>query len=133
MIKILRKLNNRLSKIGRIMDYCEYIYHGTNIDAAISIQNDGYIKPFTNDSNDKPVVSFTNDFDNAIHYANLKGRKMVILRTSTINKYFNLSSELKYQYGDEFISYNPIPINEIEILINSEKWIPLKDWKFNKH
>ncbi|MFW6243422.1 MAG: hypothetical protein ACOC2W_04615 [bacterium] len=129
MIKLLKKIKYSFKNV----DYGHYIYHGTNIDAAISIQNDKYIKPFTNDDNDKPVVSFTNDFDNAIHYANLKGKKMVILRTSINDKNFYLSPSNKYDHGNEFISYNKIPIDNVEVLINSERWIPLKEWKLNEH
>lgn len=129
MIKLLKKIKNNFN----ILDYSYYLYHGTNIDAAVSIQCDGYIKPFTNDNNDKPVISFTNDFDNAIHYANLKGKKMVILRTSINNKNFKLSGNDKYDHGNEFVSYNPISIDDVQILVNSETWIPLKEWSFNKH
>lgn len=102
-----------------------YIYHGTGKGQAIRIQSDGYIKPSSN-GEEKPAVSFTADINYAKYFAKIKSNQPVILRTK-LSKSFKLSDRIRNNRGDEYVSFAPTKISDLEILHNNN-WYPLEQW-----
>ena len=105
----------------------DFIFHGTSKGAALNIQRDGYMKP-NNTGEEKPSISFTNDLRYAEYYAKSKGGndKMVILRTK-LNSNFKLSPKIRNNKGDEYITFEKISSNELEIK-TTNGWKPLNGW-----
>ena len=106
----------------------EFIYHGTSKGAALRIQKSGIMSP--SDTGEKELsISFTNDIVYAEYYAKAKGGidKMVILRTKLSDK-FHLSPRINNNKGDEYITFEPIPTSELEILTHSGEWVSINKW-----
>jgi len=105
----------------------KYLYHGTSKGAALNIQKIGYIKP-NRTGEEHPSISFTEKLDYAKHYANAKGgtNKAIILRTPLTNK-FKLSDRIQNNNGDEYISFDSIPTNQLEVMTKLG-WMPLNKW-----
>ena len=105
----------------------EYIYHGTGKGQALNIQRDGFMKP-NNTGEDYPSISFTNKLDYAIYYAKSKAGtdKMIILRTPLTDN-FKLSQRIRNNKGYEYITFNKIPVSDLEVLTKND-WQPLSDW-----
>lgn len=105
-----------------------FIYHGTSKGAALRIQKDGMLIPY-NTGEQELSVSFTNDIYYAEYYAKAKGGsdKMVILRTKLTDMY-HLSPRIKNNNGDEYITFNPVPSSELEILTHKNEWFLLNKW-----
>lgn len=123
MKQLIRKLLSEITNNNEQI----YIYHGTSKGAANNIKKDGYIK--TNNVGEiKPSTSFTNDIDYAKYYAMSKGGKdrMVILRTILTDD-FELSNRIKNNKGDEYITFENVPVNKLEIK-TKYGWIPLIKW-----
>jgi GNAT superfamily N-acetyltransferase len=109
------------------MSNSNYIYHGTSVGATLHIQRDGYIKP-NNVGEKYPSISFTSKLDYAKYYAKAKGgnTNSIILRTKLTDK-FKLSNRIRNNKGFEYITYDKIPIDQVEIL-HDDNWYKLKDW-----
>jgi hypothetical protein len=103
----------------------KYIYHGTHVGAAVSIQREGEMKLFR-----EPYISFTSDFKVARYYSILKGSnyRCVILRT-VLTDDFILSPKYMKNKGHEWITDKNIKVDVLEIE-TKEGWIPLKRWDF---
>lgn len=150
-LSLLKYINNFFSLITNSFTgyYSEYIYHGTSVNAIHGMINDGYMKPFVSDNveTDTPCIWFTDDFDDAIYYANVKRfqldvkaslnnfEKLAIIRVSSKHQSFtSYTNTEEDSYGNVYLAYNnyvcydEININDIEILIDDGKWIPLKEW-----
>ncbi len=114
----IKYLNEKITSDG-------YIYHGTGKGQALSIQRDGYMKP-NNTGEDKASISFTNDLDYAKYYAKSKGgsSKMVILRTKLDNS-FKLSPRIAKNKGDEYVTFDKLSADKIEIMSNDGRYHPL--------
>lgn len=106
----------------------EYIYHGTSRGAALNIQRDGYIKP-KNTGEVNPSISFTNDKDYGKYYANAKGGKhnSVLLRT-ILDAKFILSPRIKNNKGDEYITFDNLSSDLVEIYSPTDGWKPINSW-----
>lgn len=106
----------------------EFIYHGTNKGAALNIQKDGYMKPH-NTGEELASISFTSDINYAEYYAKYKGGKdkMVILRTKLSDK-FKPSPKYDNNDGYEYITFNKIYTDELEIRTPNKTWISLDKW-----
>jgi hypothetical protein len=104
-----------------------YIYHGTGRGQSLHIQNDGYMKT-NNTGDEKPSISFTNDINYAKYYAKYKGgeSKMVILRTK-LNDKFKISDKVKNGKVKEYVTFDNLLSNELEILMPSG-WHNLNNW-----
>lgn len=103
-----------------------YIYHGTGKGQAQNIQRTGYMKP-NNTGEISPSVSFTNDLRYAEYYAKAKGgNRMCILRTK-LNDKFILSPRIAKNKGDEYVTFEPVPVSELEVM-TPIGWKPLSDW-----
>jgi hypothetical protein len=103
----------------------EYIYHGTHIGAAVSIQREAKMRLFN-----EPYISFSSDYKVAKYYSIMKGGtyRNVILRTIKTDD-FKLSPKYNKNNGFEWITTKNIPIEELEIETKIG-WIPLKKWDF---
>ena len=116
---------NVMNEINTIND--NYIYHGTGKGQALNIQRDGFMKP-NNTGEEHPSISFTNKLDYAIYYAKSKGGtdKMCVLRTPLSDK-FKLSQRIRDNKGYEYITFNKVPVSELEVLTKNN-WQPLLSW-----
>jgi len=105
-----------------------YIYHGTSKGAALGIQRDGYMTP-KNTGEIKPSVSFTKSFDYAKYYASAKGGsdKLVVLRTK-LDDGFSMSERISDNKGYEYVTFEPVSISRLEILVPDGSWQPLESW-----
>jgi hypothetical protein len=105
-----------------------YIYHGTGKGQALNIQRDGFMNPH-NTGEEQPSISFTNDLDYAKYYAKAKSGvdKMIVLRTK-LNNAFKLSPRIKNNKGDEYVTFNSISSDDLEILTSGNGWQPLNKW-----
>lgn len=105
----------------------KYIYHGTSKGAALNIQKDGFMKP-NSTGEEHPSISFTEKLDYAKHYAKAKGGtdKSMILRTPLTNK-FKLSDRISNNKGYEYISFDLISTNQLEVMTKLG-WMPLNKW-----
>ena len=117
-----------ISKIVESIFDNEFIYHGTSKGAAMSIQRDGYMKS-GNTGEQKPSISFTKNFNYAKHFAQSKGGKdkMIILRTPLSDK-FILSPRISNNVDYEYVTFNPIWTNDLEVLSKDGNWKPLETW-----
>lgn len=105
-----------------------YIYHGTGKGQAKNIQNDGFMKP-NNTGEGKPSISFTDDIDYAKYYAISKSSRdnMVILRIEKDDR-FKLSPRIKNNSGTEYITFDEVKSNELEVLSKDGNWYKLDEW-----
>ena len=103
----------------------EYIYHGTTMGAAISIQREGKMKLFL-----EPYISFSSHYRVSRYYSMVKGGsdRNVILRTILTNE-FSLSPKFKHNNGHEWITDKEIPIDKLEVE-TIQGWVPLSKWDF---
>ena len=115
-------------RIYRIADSGEYIYHGTSKGAVLGIKRNGYMVP-KNTGEVQPSISFTKNFDYARYYASAKGGsdKAVILRTQLDNS-FSISERISDNKGYEYITFEPLSISKLEILLADGSWQPLENW-----
>lgn len=106
----------------------QYIYHGTHKGAALNIQRFGFMKP-SNTGEEKPSISFTNDIEYARYYARSKGGedKMIILRTPLTDD-FIISPKIRDNKGDEYVTFDGVPTEKLEVQTKSGDWKPLCDW-----
>ena len=113
-------------QLNNIVDN-HFIYHGTGKGQALNIQKTGYMKP-NNVGEEKPSISFTDKLDYAKYYANAKGGpdKMTILRTR-LNNSFILSDRIRKNFGHEYITFNPISSEDLQIL-TPDGWKYLNHW-----
>lgn len=129
------KNNDIRRSINKIKNINSFIYHGTGKGQALNIQRDGFMKP-NKTGEEFPSISFTNDIDYANYYAKSKGGadKMVILRTKLTNK-FTLSTRIANNKGDEYITFEPVSSNDLEILTPNNTWVSLNNWDviFNEY
>jgi len=111
-----------------LLNDSEYIYHGTGKGQALNIQKDGYMKP-NKTGEEYPSISFTNSLDYAKYYAKSKGGldKMVILRTR-LNENFKISSRIRNNKGDEYVTFDPILSKDLQILTPNNNWENLINW-----
>lgn len=106
--------------------FSKYLYHGTGIGQVLRIQESGFLMPNAT-GEQSPSISFSAHFDFVKKYAAIKhGHKAVILRTLHDNS-FQLSSRIANNDGYEYITFEPIPVDELEILYNNN-WEALKHW-----
>lgn len=123
----------RMKKLLKeITDDSNYIYHGTSVGAALSIQREGFLK--TNSvGEDKKSISFSGDVNWAMYYAKAKGgsSKQVLLRTKNSDK-FELSKRILKNKNAEFITFENIPIKELDVKTKNG-WIGMEDWDFFEH
>lgn len=118
---------DKIKTFNRYVNDDNYIYHGTGKGQALNIQRDGFMK-LNNTGEEQPSISFTNDLDYAKYYAKSKGGadKMVILRTE-LNDNFKLSPRIRNNKGGEYITFNEIPVSNLEIMTSSG-WQKLNKW-----
>lgn len=105
-----------------------YIYHGTGKGQALNIQRDGFMKP-NKTGEEQPSISFTNDLNYAKYYASAKGgaSNKVLLRTK-LDDTFKLSTKIRNNKGDEYITFNNVPSSDLEILTGNNGWQLLNNW-----
>lgn len=111
---ILEELNNLTQK---------YIYHGTGKGQLIRIMRDGYLKP-NNVGEKMPSISFSGKIDYAKYYANMKGGSNPVLLRTKLDNRFKISDRIKDNKDFEYITFDKIPVSDIEILSNG-KWVKL--------
>jgi len=103
------------------------IYHGTGKGQALRIQKNGYMKP-ANTGEEKMSVSFTDDINYARYYAEVKGGlDMAILKTKLSDK-FKLSARIRNNQGVEYITFDHVSADDLDILADDGKWHPLTKW-----
>jgi len=108
----------------RLKNNDKYIYHGTNIGAAISMQHSGKMHSISASKK----ISFTSDYKVARYYSIMKGHRPVILRIIRTED-FKLEDKFEKNNGFEWVTLREIPVNEIEVE-TKDGWIPLKSWDF---
>jgi hypothetical protein len=104
-----------------------YVYHGTGAGQALRIQKDGFIKP-NRTGEEKPSISFTNDFDYAMYYAKSKGGANGKILRTLLTDNFKLSPRISNNKGDEYVTFNPVSSLNLEIMANDGTWHLLDRW-----
>jgi hypothetical protein len=121
--------NTLASQVNEKLISNDFIYHGTSKGAALRIQIEGFMNTY-NTGDEKPSISFSNDIDYAKYYAKVKGGskdRMVILRTKLDNR-FKISTKILKNKGAEYVTFQKIPLSELEILTPDGSWKPLDKW-----
>jgi len=109
-----------------------YIYHGTGTIQALNIQRVGYLEACII-GKVKPVILFTTELWYARHLAVAKVgfKRYAVLRTKLANT-FSLLVKGRNNNGDEYITYNNVPLCSLEIQADDGNWYLLDKWNVLK-